>query len=100
MARLVVKCLACNWFAQGNHPDFRLLQPDALTEDVEAKKGRKKPASKSRSIRCAALDEFLNVGTHADGLRVVLINPTEAMNRSTANAFLKHLKNHLQVHCF
>ena len=23
------KCLACNWYAQGNHPDFRLLQPNA-----------------------------------------------------------------------
>jgi len=20
-------CQACNWFAQGNHPDFRLVQP-------------------------------------------------------------------------
>jgi DNA polymerase-3 subunit delta' len=38
------KCLACNWFEQGNHPDFRLLQPDALAEDVEVEEGKKKPS--------------------------------------------------------
>ena len=27
-------CSACGWLAQGNHPDFRLLQPDALGEAV------------------------------------------------------------------
>lgn len=35
-------CLACNWFAQGNHPDFRLLQPDALAEDGDGEEGKKK----------------------------------------------------------
>ena len=24
-------CAACGWLAQGNHPDFRLIQPDALS---------------------------------------------------------------------
>ncbi len=43
------RCLACGWLAQGNHPDFRLLQPDALAEEdgdsgeaVESG-GKKKP---------------------------------------------------------
>ena len=37
------RCLACGWFAQGNHPDFRLLQPDAMMEaEGEAEDSKKK----------------------------------------------------------
>ena len=86
------KCLACNWFAQGNHPDFRLLQPDALGEDVEVEEGKKKPSQQITIDQVRALDEFFNVGTHRGGLRIVIVNPTEAMNRSTANSLLKTLE--------
>lgn len=86
------KCLACNWFAQGNHPDFRLLQPEALSEDVEAEDGKKKPSQQITIDQVRSLDEFFNVGTHRGGLRIVLVNPTEAMNRNTANSILKTLE--------
>lgn len=86
------KCLACNWFAQGNHPDFRLLQPEALSEDVEAEDGKKKPSQQITIDQVRSLDEFFNVGTHRGGLRIVLVNPTEAMNRNTANSLLKTLE--------
>ena len=86
------KCLACNWFEQGNHPDFRLLQPDALGEDVEVEDGKKKPSQQITIDQVRALDEFFNVGTHRGGLRIVIVNPTEAMNRSTANSLLKTLE--------
>ena len=86
------KCLACNWFEQGNHPDFRLLQPDALAEDVEVEEGKKKPSQQITIDQVRALDDFFNVGTHRGGLRIVIVNPTEAMNRSTANSLLKTLE--------
>lgn len=86
------QCLACNWFAQGNHPDFRLLQPDALGEEGESDDGKKKASQQITIDQVRGLDDFLNVGTHRAGLRVILINPTEAMNRSTANALLKSLE--------
>ena len=85
-------CLACNWFAQGNHPDFRLLQPEALSDAVEVEEGKKKPSQQITIDQVRSLDEFFNVGTHRGGLRIVLINPTEAMNRSTANSLLKTLE--------
>ncbi len=85
-------CLACNWYAQGNHPDFRLLQPEAMEEQAEAEDGKKKPSQQITIDQVRALDEFLNVGTHRGGLRIVIVNPTEAMNRSTANALLKTLE--------
>lgn len=86
------KCLACNWYTQGNHPDFRLLQPGALSDDVELEEGKKKPSQQITIDQVRGLDEFLNVGTHRGGLRIILIYPTEAMNRSTANALLKSLE--------
>jgi len=86
------KCLACNWYSQGNHPDFRLLQPEALSDDVEVEDGKKKPSQQITIDQVRGLDEFLNVGTHRAGLRIILINPAEAMNRNTANSLLKTLE--------
>jgi len=86
------KCLACNWYAQGNHPDFRLLQPDAMSDEVEVEEGKKKPSQQITIDQVRGLDEFMNVGTHRGGLRIVIVNPTEAMNRSTANSLLKTLE--------
>lgn len=91
------QCAACNWLAQGNHPDFRLLQPEALAETEEGENGQDKESSKKASQQITidqvrALDDFLHVGTHRQGLRVVLIHPAEVMNRSTANALLKTLE--------
>ncbi|WP_434516427.1 DNA polymerase III subunit delta' [Dechloromonas sp. ARDL1] len=86
------KCLACNWFEQGNHPDFRLLQPEALSDDAEAEDGKKKPSQQITIDQVRSLDDFFNVGTHRGGLRIVLVNPTEAMNRNTANSLLKTLE--------
>ena len=88
-------CSACGWLGQGNHPDFRLLQPDALAEDESESEesGRGKKASQQITIgQVRALDDFLHVGTHRHGARVVLINPAEAMNRATANSLLKALE--------
>jgi len=86
------RCLACNWFEQRNHPDFRLLQPQALVEDADAEEGKKKGSQQITIDQVRALDDFLNVGTHRAGLKIVVVNPADAMNRSTANALLKTLE--------
>ena len=88
-------CLSCGWLAQGNHPDFRLIQPEALAENGEETKGNsssKKPSQQITIDQIRALDDFLHIGTHRQGLRIVLIHPAEAMNRSTANSLLKSLE--------
>lgn len=86
-------CLACGWFEQGNHPDFRLLQPEALAEaEAEGEEGKKKASQQITIEQIRALDDFFNIGTHRSGLRVILVHPTEAMNRNTANALLKSLE--------
>jgi DNA polymerase-3 subunit delta' len=91
-------CPACRWMAQGNHPDFREIRPQALAgeegggEGEAGGSGKKKPSRQITIDQIRALDDFLHVGTHRQGARVVLLHPAEAMNRNTANSLLKSLE--------
>src|SRR6266436_3137864 len=87
-------CRACNWFSQGNHPDFRLIVPESMAPESR-EEGAESPKKKSEQIRIEQVRElagFLAVGTHRGGLRVILIYPAEAMNANTQNALLKNLE--------
>ncbi|MDP2963195.1 MAG: DNA polymerase III subunit delta' [Sulfurimicrobium sp.] len=87
------KCLACGWLAQGNHPDFRSVEPEALTETDEDKPAKgKKPSHEIKIEQIRELAGLVNLSTHRDGMRVVLIHPAEAMNSNAANALLKTLE--------
>jgi len=90
-------CQACRWFEQGNHPDFRQVEPEALSESTaaEGEPAAKASAAPSRQIRIdqiRELQDFLTIGTHRGGFRVILVRPAEAMNAATANALLKSLE--------
>jgi DNA polymerase-3 subunit delta' len=94
-------CSSCGWFAQGNHPDYRRVRPEALEDEpAEAEEGgeeRKAKASKtpSKDIRIEqirALADFMNISTHRQGLRVVVLYPAEALNMPASNALLKTLE--------
>ena len=94
-------CLACGWFAEGNHPDFRLVLPEILQADdgnVEAEESvekttkTKNPSKEIKIEQIRRLDSFFNVGTHRGGARVVLIYPADALNVPASNALLKTLE--------
>ena len=106
-------CLSCGWFAQYSHPDYRRVRPelldqeDALSDDAEAdaadktgEKSSEKSAAKasktpSKEIvinQVRALADFMNISTHRQGRRVVLLYPAEAVNSFAANALLKSLE--------
>ncbi|MCC6608251.1 MAG: DNA polymerase III subunit delta' [Burkholderiales bacterium] len=88
-------CAACGWFEQGNHPDYRQLQPEALDEGARDESASGEGSAASRQIRIDQVRElqpFLRIGTHRGGLRIALIRPAEAMNVATANALLKSLE--------
>jgi len=89
-------CPSCNWFSSGNHPDFRLVEPGSdEQDDVEVESETATQKKKSEQIRInqiRALDDFLSIGTHRQGVRVIIIQPAEAMNHATANALLKMLE--------
>ena len=87
-------CHACNWFSQGNHPDFRLVVPESMAPESreEGAEPAKKKSEQIRIEQARELADFLAVGTHRGGLRVILIYPAEAMNANTQNALLKNLE--------
>ena len=89
-------CEACHWFDTGNHPDFRMLQPEAAEAaaddaDVTDKAADKKKKRDISVAQVRALAAFINISAHRNGAKVVLIQPAEAMNVNAANALLKSL---------
>ena len=97
------KCLACGWFMQYAHPDYRRVRPENLdeaageTEEAEAEGVKTARASKAASKeikieQIRALSDFMNVSTHRRGRRVVLLHPAEALNTVAANSLLKTLE--------
>ena len=99
-------CVACNWFAQGNHPDYRILLPEALAaeagpaaaaaaeEKADADDGKKTktPSKEIKIEQVRALLDFVGVGSHRGGARVVVVYPAEALNVAASNALLKTLE--------
>jgi DNA polymerase-3 subunit delta' len=96
-------CASCGWFVQGNHPDYRRVRPEALEDEApagdgdeapaEEKKTKSKTASKEIKIeQVRALSDFMNISTHRQGLRVVVLYPAEALNMPASNALLKTLE--------
>ncbi|MDD4912009.1 MAG: DNA polymerase III subunit delta' [Sideroxydans sp.] len=88
------KCDSCHWLSQDNHPDFRLIQPDALSaqEDGEEKAGSKKPSREISVDQIRSLSSFANLSAHCGGYRIVVISPAESMNNNAANSLLKTLE--------
>ena len=94
------KCPSCHWFEQGSHPDFRLLQPDVLSQgdekndEVEETKSAsgKKPSKQISVAQIRGLADFFGMSAHQGGRRVIVIHPAETMNPNAANALLKNLE--------
>lgn len=94
------RCNSCSWLVSGNHPDFRLIQPedgdDAGVEESEANKSsapsRTPGQGPIRVDQIRALSDFVFLGSHRQGSRVAVIAPAESMNPAAANALLKVLE--------
>ncbi len=99
------ECASCGWFAQYSHPDYRRVRPEVLDEgdaaDEEgadadetpkAAKSTKAPSKEIKIDQIRALSDFMNVSTHRQGGRVVLLYPAEALNAAAANSLLKTLE--------
>jgi DNA polymerase-3 subunit delta' len=97
-------CASCGWFSQQNHPDYRRVRPEALEDEPpaegeegegEAKKTAKSAKAPSKEIKIEQirnLADFMNISTHRQGLRVVVLYPAEALNMPASNALLKTLE--------
>lgn len=95
-------CASCGWFVQHNHPDYRRVRPEALEDDgaaegeegVDDKKSKaaKTPSKDIKIEQIRQLADFMNISTHRQGLRVVVLYPAEALNTPASNALLKTLE--------
>lgn len=89
------KCQGCHWLQGANHPDYRRVSPDNddCDDDGEgAKKEKKKGAAQIKVEAIRELEDFVFVGSHRHGRRVIVIHQADAMNAVTANALLKILE--------
>ena len=87
-------CPACVWFAAGNHPDIRRVEPESLAAQPS---GEEQPAEKDSSDQITvdqirALADFVGASSHRGGAKVILVHPAEALNLNAANALLKSLE--------
>lgn len=91
-------CVSCKWFAQQSHPDFRLIEPATGGEQMEggsegADRATVKKSRQNITVdQIRALAELINVSTHRNGYRIILVHPAEAMNIAATNALLKSLE--------
>lgn len=94
-------CTACQWFASGNHPDFRRIRPDAVAleegagqddADATASGTGKTPSAEIRVDQLRSLSTWFNTATHRGGWRVAALYPAQALNTISANALLKVLE--------
>ncbi len=96
------RCNCCNWFLAGNHPDFRLVEPESMARTSASEEGaeeeggsggtKRKPSIEIRIEQIRELNDFVHMGSHRGGRRIALIHPAEDMNVPTANALLKNLE--------
>jgi DNA polymerase-3 subunit delta' len=96
------ECASCGWFVQHNHPDYRRVRPEALEDDPAAAEGEEADGDKKRAGKTPSkeikieqirqLADFMNISTHRQGLRVVVLYPAEALNVPASNALLKTLE--------
>jgi DNA polymerase-3 subunit delta' len=100
------QCASCHLVAAGNHPDLRVVVPDALADrrpggavdDPESggtEGGSAAKAKPSREIRISQILELADLSgitAHRGGARVVVLGPAESLNAPAANALLKGLE--------
>ncbi len=73
------ECRECRWTAADQHPDVRLLAPEGESTQILI-----------QSVRDLAAE--LSLTAHADGYKIAIVAPADAMNPFAANALLKTLE--------
>lgn len=91
------QCGGCHLFEVGNHPDYRLLQPESETEEgaragaAKAGKG-KRPSERIRVDDVRGLTKLMTNVSYMGGAKVVVIAPAESLQPNASNALLKMLE--------
>lgn len=114
------RCTSCVWMTSESHPDFRWVgiegedaeggneegtatPSDENKSGVTEVEGKTKSAKKSTKIgiqQIRDLSDFIYLGSHRHGRRIVVVHPAEAMTLEAANAILKILEEPPASICF
>ena len=98
------QCGSCGWFSQYSHPDYRRVRTELLDEEdasaaeseaeatTKTAKTSKAPSKEIVINQIRGLSDFMNISTHRQGRRVIVLYPAEALNIPAANALLKSLE--------
>lgn len=101
------QCISCGWFVQYSHPDYRRIRPEILDDNADTEeddaaetadvkkssaKSAKAPSKEIKIDQVRALADFMNISTHRQGKRVIVLYPAEALNTAAANSLLKTLE--------
>lgn len=73
------RCQSCQLFIVGNHPDAIMINPEETGKQIKIAQVRE-------------LIEYVSLKSFSGKRKIAIIEPAEAMNRSTANALLKTLE--------
>lgn len=96
------QCPACQWVNAGNHPDLRLIRPEAIAlaegeqlaqdEASDSAAAKRAPSKEIRIDQIRSLNGWFNTTTHRGGWRVAVLYPAQALNVMASNALLKVLE--------
>ena len=64
----------------------------AASRNRQGQNPEKNQASRSVSTQIRDLADFINISSHQNGYKIILIHPAETMNAAAANALLKNLE--------
>ncbi|RBM70185.1 DNA polymerase III subunit delta' [Vibrio tarriae] len=72
-------CHSCSLMQSGNHPDFHVVKPEKVGKSITVEQIRQ-------------MNRIAQESSQRSGYRLIVIEPADAMNESSANALLKTLE--------
>ncbi len=86
------ECRACRMIAEGKHPDVETMTIGGLCDESEHKDHSKDKSQEIRICQVRRLEHIIYRAPFEGRVRVVIVDPADALTAQAANAFLKTLE--------
>ena len=91
-ARPCGECRACRLIGEGKHPDVETMTIGGLCDESEHKDHSKDKSQEIRICQVRRLEHVIYRAPFEGRVRVVIVDPADALTAQAANAFLKTLE--------